>query len=269
MLRGVVAPRAAHHVGRRHASLLSQLPSLEDLRQQWPKIAFGTGAAVVTYGAAVVVYDLAYAVTHMNIETVYMYGIETGVGMSLIAAAGLLTLRNRVTLRSEAVFRIALAKLAKSEVVTTRLGPHLRAGSLRAYTTVPAHLALSGWRPRVVAPHTSMLFHVLGEWGEGMATVECLKDKGRVKISLLALDVAARQGKPTELVMVTGNEERLHVVGTLRGFLQGDRAAYIPQDKVMEDEELLREQEALPEEGEAEGGEAEATHTPGGAGGAR
>ena len=45
------------------------------------------------------------------------------------------------------------------------------------------------------------------------------------------------------MLLIVGKEERLHVRGQLRGFLQSERAQYIAQDEVESDAALLVEQE--------------------------
>jgi len=76
--------------------------------------------------------------------------------------------------------------------------------------------------------------------------VEAVKHRGVLKITLLALDITPldKGAAPTPPVILEGSEEKLHVAGTLRGFLQAERAAYIPQDLEATDEALMKEQEA-------------------------
>ncbi len=74
--------------------------------------------------------------------------------------------------------------------------------------------------------------------------MEAVKHKGVLKITLLALDIApARAGQGVlDPIIVEGTEERLHVRGQLRGFLQAERSKYIEQDVVVSDEARLEEQ---------------------------
>ena len=78
------------------------------------------------------------------------------------------------------------------------------------------------------------------------ATVEAVKHRGVLKITLLALDIAPRKSDmaPADPIIIEGTEERLHVRGQLRGFLQAERSKYIEQDVVISDEARLAEQEA-------------------------
>ena len=101
-----------------------------------------------------------------------------------------------------------------------------------------------------------MLFQVVGDRGEGMVTVEAVKHRGGLVVNLLCVDTLASPGRPSQLVLVTGSADKLGVRGTLRGFLQTERAQYIPQVAVQTDDDRLAEQERLPEpEGAGEAGE--------------
>jgi len=76
--------------------------------------------------------------------------------------------------------------------------------------------------------------------------VEAIKHKGVLKITLLALDITplSKSAPPMPPVILEGTEEKLHVQGQLRGFLQAERAVYIPQDVELSDANLMKEQEA-------------------------
>jgi hypothetical protein len=197
--------------------------------------------------------------------------------------------------------------------VQSVLGHNLASGSLKAFSFEPGHFSLTK-RLAWVAPRAQVLFQVRvltlflfldvpsctslptpiycnqvsGEKGEGFATAEAVQQPNGLVFNLLALDVIppASSGKQPTLLVVHGREEKLHVRGSLRGFLQGrlrvclvaqlssglllffchfappgapdssavmhlqsDRAAYIPQDRsAPSDEELVREQAELPSE---------------------
>lgn len=241
-----------------------------NIKAYWPQIAGATGAVVVIYGVSVLVYDLTSTLVNLSFEQVFYTGFFVGLGSAAVVVGAGLWAYRAVTLSPSQVFRAAMAKLQKSEAVRSKLGPHVNAGPLRAYYTVPGHLAVAkgSLAPTLVAPHTQMLFQIVGEWGEGMVSVEALKYKGKLKFNFVAVDVLgskprsavggamtgqAASARPGELLLVAGTEEKLHVVGTLRGFLQAERAAYIPQDKAQSDDEWIAEQEVLPEEPEEAG----------------
>jgi hypothetical protein len=66
---------------------------------------------------------------------------------------------------------------------------------------------------------------------------------GTVTLVVYQLATAAR---PAQTIVLRGSEDKLHVRGTLRGFLQTERAAHIPTDKAEPtDEELVEEQRKL------------------------
>lgn len=70
--------------------------------------------------------------------------------------------------------------------------------------------------------------------------MEAIKHKGAVKLTLLSLDILPRAGTPAgEPILIAGREDRMHVRGQLRGFLQAERAAFVPQDQPLRDEALF------------------------------
>ncbi len=84
--------------------------------------------------------------------------------------------------------------------------------------------------------------------------MEAIKHKGAIKLTLLSLDILPRAGTPAgEPILVAGKEDRLHVRGQLRGFLQTERAAFVPQDLPLRDEALFELQKEAEVEAEAEG----------------
>jgi sRNA-binding protein len=58
------------------------------------------------------------------------------------------------------------------------------------------------------------------------------------------------------MILIAGKEERLHVRGQLRGFLQSERAQFIAQDVAESDEKLMAEQAEAERAIEAEKAEA-------------
>lgn len=61
-----------------------------------------------------------------------------------------------------------------------------------------------------------------------MVTVEAVKQRGRLKLSLLTLDVLSER---PELLILHGTPDRLYVAGQLRGFLQAERVKYLAQNR--------------------------------------
>lgn len=90
------------------------------------------------------------------------------------------------------------------------------------------------YRPTWVEPRVQMMFQVNGDFDDGMVTVEAKKMfPNTLKYSLVTVDPFKRT---SPMVLVEGDEERLHVRGQLRGFLQSERVPYIKQTEADEDE---------------------------------
>lgn len=84
--------------------------------------------------------------------------------------------------------------------------------------------------------------------------MEAIKHKGSIKLTLLSLDILPRAGTPAgEPILIAGKEDRLHVRGQLRGFLQTERATFVPQDLPLRDEALFELQKEAEAEAAGEG----------------
>jgi hypothetical protein len=237
------------------AGTLLRLLHPSNLRKHAYLIAGVSGGLVVVWGLSSVAYYVTTTVLTLRPEDYFLAGAGTGLVAALTLGAGGVWGYRQLYISTQAVHRVALARLARSPAVRASLGGGLRSGSLRAYTLYPGHVSVGkgfGW----VEPRAQMLFQLVGDKGEGMATVEAVQHRGRAVPTLLAVDVLARPpGSPggatqPTLILVAGDEAKLHVRGTLRGFLTAERAQYIAQDAVASDEDRLREQSALPEEEE-------------------
>ena len=175
---------------------------------------------------------------------VFEYGFVAGAAVVLVVGgvAGLAARASRIA--PEAACRAALALVSEAPAAERALGTNIRAGVLKAYVAAPAHLTARGglaW----VEPRIQVLFHVVGELGEGMVTAEAVKHRGSLSWTVLSLDVLPTGSRPAEVLILRGTEDKLHVRGTLRGFLQTQRAAFVPQDRELSEEEMLQEQRAL------------------------
>ena len=227
------------------ARFLGRQVTVANLRLYWPQLAAAAGGVVVLYGIGSVSLHVATTLLQIDMEQVFKVGFFTGVGtVTLLAALALRALRAN-SLRPDTVMRAALYALQRNGAVAEELGAGaLRAGELAAYNVRDAHFAVNklGW----VEPRVSALFQVVGERGEGMVTVEAVKHKGGLQFMLIALDVPETREREARLLLVAGKEERLHVRGSLRGFLQAERARFVPQDRALRDEDLIAEQAALP-----------------------
>ena len=238
------APSYASHA-LAWARFLGRQVTVANLRLYWPQLAAAAGGVVVLYGIGSVSLHVATTLLQIDMEQVFKVGFFTGVGtVSLLAALALRALRAN-SLRPDTVVRAALYALQRNGAVAGELGAGaLRAGELVAYNVRDAHFAVNklGW----VEPRVSALFQVVGERGEGMVTVEAVKHKGSLQFMLIALDVPETREREARLLLVAGKEERLQVRGSLRGFLQVERARFVPQNRALRDEDLIAEQAALP-----------------------
>ena len=76
--------------------------------------------------------------------------------------------------------------------------------------------------------------------------MEAIKHAGALKFNVVAVDVLPKPGSAPsaqpELVIVQGKEDKLHVRGQLRGFLQGPRVQFLSQERSEDEEDRLREQ---------------------------
>jgi hypothetical protein len=225
--------------------------TVTNLKTYWPQVAAGTGALVVFYGISSASVHVATTLLELDMKQVFYAGFLTGVLTSAALGAGAFRLYRTITIAPDAVYRAALQKLARNSVIRGEIGSQLRSGHLKAYVAHPGHLSMDkkfGW----VEPRLQMLFQVVGDKGEGIATAEAVKHKSGIVFSLLTVDTLARPGNPSSLILVAGKEEKLHVRGTLRGFLQTERAQYVEQDRTERDDDRMAEQEELPNPAPAE-----------------
>ena len=244
-----------------------------------PYASLAVGGSVVVYGVSSLALHVTSTFLSLSLTDALYGGFGAGfLSCGMLVAGGLRSYKS-ITIHPDAVFRLALGKVQRDERVASALGATVAAGPLQAYNLVPGHVSTQklGW----VDPRVQMLFQVEGKdtgregmvrsaasaargvcvfllWGAFLfltaqtpllqATVEAIKHKGVLKVTLLTLDILPAHGAPPiEPILVAGKEDRLHVRGQLRGFLQTERAAFVPQDKPLRDEALF----ALQEEAEA------------------
>ncbi len=216
------------------------------------------------WGVSSAAVHVATVLLELDMKQVFYIGFLTGVATSAGFVAGGWRAYRAITIAPDAVYRAALHKLQRNAVVRAELGNNLRPGHLKAYVVHPGHFSIDkrfGW----VEPRVQMLFQVSGDkqlppsgaghgasGAEGMVTCEAVKHRGQLAFSVIALDTLAAPGKPSVLILVAGKEEKLHVRGTLRGFLQTERAQYVSQDVTERDEDRLNEQEEVVPEPEPE-----------------
>jgi hypothetical protein len=236
----------------RHASTrtLPTLPpwlTIAAIRKYSPQIAAVGGAVLVVYGLSRTMVYVTSSILSLDMYDLFYAGFWTGIVGAAVFGAGGLYLWRIGSISPRVALRRALSKVQTSSRAREALGGNIQPGTLKAYTVYNGHLSLAkklAW----VEPRTQLLFHVRGDSGEGMVTAEAVKHKGSLIFNLIALDTMAKAGKPSQLLLLKGSEDRLHVQGQLRGFLQTDRASFIQQDKVEDDDARVSEQETLPTE---------------------
>lgn len=214
--------------------------TVANIRKNWTQITIGTGAVVILYVISSVSLHVATTLLEIDMKHVFYVGFLTGSLTVGSLAFLLLRTRSSNTINPDAVVYAAIGALQRNSEVRNALGATLKIGGLRGYTVQNAHFAVSkfGW----VDPRVKMLFQVDGSNGrEGFATCEAVKHQGKIQFSLLVLDLLDSK----QLLLVEGKEEKLHVKGILRGFLQTERAQYVAQDKVISDVDMLSEQVEL------------------------
>lgn len=213
-------------------------------RRLAPTAAAALGGSVVIYGAWRILVWVTEEFLALSFLNVFEYGFFAGVGLTTTVVGSVAVAYRRNRIAPAAAFKDALSVVSADAAAEKALGTNIRAGALKAYVAVPAHLAARGglaW----VEPRIQVLFHVFGELGEGMVTAEAVKHRGSLLWSVLALDVLPVGSRPAEVLLLRGTEDKLHVRGTLRGFLQTQRAAFVPQDRDANDETLLQEQRLM------------------------
>ena len=151
------------------------------------------------------------------------------------ASAGYFAMQ-RITIRPEYVFRLALHRLRNSQAVVDAVGKPVSGGSLRAYTIREGHYAFNainrmGW----VNPRVQMLFSVQGSKQDAMVSLEAEKTGNSTEFTLLSVDILGHHADVPPM-LVEGLEDRLKVRGQLRGFLQSERVRYIEQSQPSRDD---------------------------------
>jgi len=99
-----------------------------------------------------------------------------------------------------------------------------------------------------------VLFNITGERGEAVVSAEGVKVKGLIVLTSVAVDATPAGSDAPVLYLLKGDEAKLHAAGHVRGFLQLQRARYVPQDRTDDDDARLREQEVAAAASGAAGG---------------
>lgn len=178
-----------------------QLPpwlTLGNVRAYWPQIAVGAGGLVVVYGMSSVMYWVTGTFLSLDFKHVFYIGLGTGVVSCALLGGGAAYFWSRNSISPAQLHRWAVARLAGDARVRSALGANVVARPLRAYAVEPGHVSLSrqfAW----IEPRAQMLLHVssagrsaeprlarhpfpraaqvAGDLGEGIATVEAVRER--------------------------------------------------------------------------------------------
>lgn len=218
--------------------------TLSSLRQYLPQLAGVTAGIVILYGVSDIIYWITTTILGLDMYDVFYYGFYTGSACVLLLSTTSFALYRRARIQPERAVKLALAKVQRSGAVAGLLGGNVKQGALTATSRSIGHVSVSKSRRLAwVEPRAQFLFQVVGDAGDGFVSGEAVKHNGRTVLSLLALDTR------DSTILLVGEEEKLSVKGSLRGFLQVQRAQYIEQSTQEDDDARVEEQADLPDDG--------------------
>lgn len=256
-----VSPAASDKASSSSSSrpLLPAWLNLATLRAYAPQAAAIGGVTIVVYGLSRISLYVAGSLLSLTLDDAFFIGLATG-GLSTVMLGGAAAyLYRKTVVNPDAVARSALTAVQKSSAAQAALGTAIRPGLLKASVVEAGHV--SAKRLAWVEPRARVMFDVRGELADAVVSAEGIKVAGKgIVLTSLALDAApprsATPGSiPPRLFLLRGDEAKLHAQGHLRGFLQLERATFVPQDKAPDDDaQLLSEQEAAMRAAEAEVG---------------
>lgn len=241
------APRSTQRAKSTQSVQQSFKSGVSVVKQYYPQILLVGGAGLVVYGLAKVSLSILGTVLDMDLTTAFNIGVGTGLSGALCLVGGALYSRRRISINPVQVMRKALGRVQESPVAGGLLGANVRLGDLQAWRSIPGHISTSKFK--WVEPRAQLFFQVVGDKGtDAFVTAEAVKHEGGVVFKLLAIDMPAAGAVPASVHLLQGDAAKLEVKGALRGFLQVSRGAYLPQSRVEAEEDLIREQETLPDE---------------------
>ncbi len=143
----------------------------QGLNTYGPAFGLGVGGVVVVYGMSSLALSATGAFMSLTLSDALYWGFATGFVSAGLLGFGALRGYRSMTIRTEPVFRMALAKLRENERVSGALGANIAPGTLKAYDRVPGHISSSklAW----VDPRVQMIFQVVGKdtGREGMVSI--------------------------------------------------------------------------------------------------
>ena len=178
-------------------------------------VAMGTGAVMtISYG----MHRLISTFMHIDFTTVAWIGFGTGFLSAALSAGGALTVHRWLEIRPQFVYRDVMSTIRDSALVESTFGSRVSSGELRAYRVDGGHMTVNdNMRPEWKSPRCQMIFQLIGSNGtEALATVEAVKERGKLDVTLLCIDV---MNDAEDVLFLEGREERMHVKEQLRGFV--------------------------------------------------
>ncbi|XP_024395053.1 uncharacterized protein [Physcomitrium patens] len=173
-------------------------------------------------------------------------------GFLALAAAmvtvGGIWLRSRVTIKPDAVYRIAMRKLNTSAPVLEAMGAPLRGTDLRAYIMSGGDLRIKSFRPRLSNKRCFIIFPVSGAERKGLVSIEVKKKGGQYDFKLLAVDIPTIGAD--HRVYLIGDENEYRVGGGLISDLRDPIVKAMAAQKEFEERDEKEEQDDLRREWE-------------------
>jgi hypothetical protein len=203
-----VAERLGHLGALRRAAVLQA-------EAAWQRHG-GKAAAAVTLLGAYAAWRVASAAAGALVDLRERRGVRLalGAGAAGLALGAALLVRRRLTLSPEAARRAAMLRLNSHPGILEVLGAPV-VGSSRVFAAVASGggLRLRGARPGLRSRRLRMAFPVAGSESRALASLEARRRRGRLELTLLAVDVP--------LPAALGGEQRVYVVGGPAAYARG------------------------------------------------
>ena len=125
-----------------------------------PATGLAVSGVVVAYGVSSLALSLGSSFMSLTLKDALYWGFASGFLSAGMLAAGAVRGYRGMTIRTEPVFQMALAKLRENERVASALGANIQPGVLKAYDRTHGHVSTTklAW----VDPRVQMIFQVVG-----------------------------------------------------------------------------------------------------------
>ncbi|KAI8101238.1 hypothetical protein M9435_001346 [Picochlorum sp. BPE23] len=145
-------------------------------------------------------------------ESLAVTGLTTlGASATLVVAAWYY--RHRFMISPSSVYRMAMFRLNSHPGVLEVMGAPVLGSDVRASVVTGGGLKLKGWKPKLKSRRVQMIFPLRGSERKGLVSLEAKNRKGKVTLSLLAVDV------PMPASM--GGEQRIYIEGGIKAYDRG------------------------------------------------